>query len=114
MSFEFAVAIAPVLSALCIMLWLAVPVTAVAAIFRRRRYRPGSSIWFAYTMLGGWIFTVVLCVMTLFSGAWYGENGPRPQIAAIGATMVLLVLTSIHFALIRTSAAPKEDDGDST
>src|ERR1700730_393527 len=114
MSFQFAVVIAPVLGGLCTMLWLAVPVTAVASILRRRRYRPGSSIWFAYTMLGGWIFTVALCVTALLSGAWYGENGPRPQIAAIGATVLLLVLISIHLALIRTSAIRREDDGDSS
>jgi hypothetical protein len=113
MSFQNAVAIAQLIGVLCTLLWLALPVTAVASILRRRRYRPGSSTWFAYTMLGAWIFTVVLCVVTLFSGEWYGENGPRPQTVAIEAIIMLLVLLSIHFALIRTSAIPKEDD-DST
>jgi hypothetical protein len=114
MSFESAVALAEVIGVLCTMLWLAMPVTAVASIVRRRRHRPRSSNWVAYSALGGWVFTIFLCVMSFRSGAWYGENGPRPQIAAIGATLVLLVLVGIHFVLIRTSAIPKEDNRDST
>lgn len=83
MSFEGAVALAQVIGVLCTISWLALPITAALSIFRRRRYGYTSRAWFASVVLGGWILTVVLCAMTLVTGAWYGENGPRPQIAAV-------------------------------
>jgi hypothetical protein len=114
MSFESEVTIAQIIGVLGSILWLGVPVTVVASILRCRRYRPGSTNWLAYSVLGVWILTVVLCVITFVSGAWYGENGPPPLIAAIEATMVLLVLVAIHFALLRTSVNTEGHGGDST
>lgn len=114
MSFESAVAADQVIGMVCSILWLALPVTAVMSILRRRRYRPGSGNLLAYIVLGGWIFTVAVAVVSFLTGAWYGENGPSPQIAVIEGTMILLVMLAIHVALIRTSALPKEGSGDST
>jgi hypothetical protein len=114
MSFESAVAIAQVIGVLGSILWLTMPITAVASILRRRRHRPGSSNWWAYSVLVGWFLTIVGCVVSFVSGTWYGENGPPPQIIVIEATMLVLVLAAIHFALIRTSAMPSADDRDST
>jgi hypothetical protein len=101
MSFESAVALGQVIGILCSISWLALPITAVVCIFRRRRYGLSSKLWFPYFVLGGWILTVVLCVMSLFTGTWYGENGPRPQIANIEGSALFLVFIAIHFALIR-------------
>jgi hypothetical protein len=114
MSFESAVTIAQITGVVGSILWLSVPVTVVISIVRRRRYRPGSSNWLAYSVLGVWILTVVLCVMTFVSGGWYGENGPPPLTAAIEATTVLLVLVAVHFAILRTSANAERHGGDST
>jgi hypothetical protein len=101
MSFESAVAVGQVIGILCSISWLALPITAVVSIFRYRRYGLTSKLWFPYLVLGGWILTVVLCVMTLLTGAWYGENGPRPEIADIAGSALFFVLIAIHFALIR-------------
>jgi len=110
MSFESAVAIAQVFGSIAALLWLTLPVTAIAAILRRRRHRPGSSYWLAWSILGVWILSIFLSVLSIVSSGWYGENGPPPQIAALEATVMLLVLVTAHVTLIRTSAIPNDED----
>jgi hypothetical protein len=112
MSFESAVAIAQVLGVIAVLLWLVLPVTAVACIFMRRRNRPGSGNAFAYIVLAGWVMTIVWYIRSFLAGGWYGEDGPPPWITAILATIMLLGLVAIHFTLIRISALPKADDSD--
>jgi hypothetical protein len=101
MSFESASALGQVIGFLCSILWLALPITAVVSIVRCRRYGLNSKVWFPYLVLVGWILTVVLCVVSLLNGAWYGENGPSPQMADIVGLGLLLALIAIHFALTR-------------
>jgi hypothetical protein len=109
--FEAAVsmALAQVLGALVGPLWLLLPVNAAVSIWRRRRNRPGSSCWFAYVVILGWVSTLVAWPALVLRGGRYGENGPSPQRVVVGALLVITALAAVHLALVVAGSCPRAD-----
>jgi hypothetical protein len=88
---------------------LSIPVGSFFAIRRGRRNRPGGKLFFARGVFWGWFALLGLAFIYFLTGAWYGENGPPPQVAAVHVTVELavtvLVAGAIHYGLYVTTNA---------
>ena len=107
MSFGAAVSYVQAVSLLIDLLILSVPVGAVIAIARGKRNRPNAMSIVPHLVLWGWLALLLLAVAYFFfTGAWYGENGPEPQVIAARITiyfiLVLLGVVAVHAGLYRT------------
>ena len=88
--------------------WLLLPVTAVVSIRRRHRNRPGSSCWFAYTVIVGWVLGEFALIA--LQGLFYGENGSSPGLLALlEALLIFGALLLLHTALL-AAGAPRADE----
>ena len=110
MSFGAAVSYVQVIGLLIDLLILSVPISAVIAIARGKRNRPDAISIVPYLVLWGWLALLVLAVAYFFfTGAWYGENGPEPQVIAARITiyfiLVLVVVVAVQAGLYRTTRA---------
>lgn len=89
------------------LLLFSVPVGAFVAIMRGKRTRPGETMVFAHIVLWTWVALLVAAIVYFFTGLWYGEHGPEPQVMAARVTVhffvTLVVVGAIHYGLIRTS-----------
>jgi len=92
------------------LLWLFLPAYAALCIRRRRRNRPNSSCWLAYTVIAGWIFMLIACVAWFLRGNWYGENGLPPEAVMIQAALVLGVIIAIYAVLTASSKSLEHND----
>jgi len=112
MSFGEAVSYVRTVGAIAWLLWLSIPIAAVVAIKRGKRNRPGTKLVFPRCVLWGWVFLLCLAIAYFFTGAWYGENGPPPQVVAAQATVSLLVVlagvTAIYVGLYVTTQPKRE------
>jgi len=83
--------------------WLLLPVNAVVSIRRRHRNRPGSSCWFAYTVIGGWVLGEIALIV--LQGLLYGEDGSSPGVLALMAALLIFgALLLLHRALLVAGA----------
>lgn len=89
------------------LLVLSVPLFAVITIIRGKRTRPGETMVFAHVVLWTCAALLVAAIAYFFTGRWYGENGPPPQVTAYYATLhfgvTVLVVAAIHWGLHRSS-----------
>ncbi|MBF8270251.1 MAG: hypothetical protein HW386_1960 [Gammaproteobacteria bacterium] len=112
MSFGEAVSYVRSVGVIIDLLLLSVPISAVLAIRRGKRNRPGTRLVFPRLVLWGWVTLLVLSVAYFFTGAWYGENGPPPQTVAAQVTVtligVLLGVVAVHMGLYVTTQ-PKQE-----
>ena len=92
------------------LLVLSIPLHAFIAILRGKRTRPGETLVFAHVVLWTWLALLVGAIVYFFTGLWYGENGPEPQVMAARITIDFLIAlaatTAIHAGLYWT-ARPK-------
>ena len=107
MSFGQAVDYVRSIGVLINLLLLSVPLFAVVTIVRARRMRPGVTMVFAHVVLWTWVALLLALIAYFFTGRWYSENGPPPQVAAYHVTiqlvLVLLAVGAIHAGLYWTS-----------
>ncbi len=81
-------------------LWILLPLNAMNSIRQRRQNRPGSSCWFAYTVIGGWVAVAIAYVFMFITSAWYSENGSESQAAIGEMALFLLALVVLHVILV--------------
>jgi hypothetical protein len=90
-------------------IWLLLPVNALISIYRRRRNRPGASRKFAYTVMVLWVASPIIPLLLLFLG--FGRlEGNSPEAGLLQVTLMLLVMTAVHIALVITGNAPKRSN----
>jgi hypothetical protein len=78
---------------------LSIPVGAFFALRRGRRNRPDEKLLFARAVFWGWFVLLGFAFLYFLTGAWYGENGPPPQVAAAQATVGLVVVATVAAAV---------------
>lgn len=89
--------------------WLLLPVSAVVSIRRRHRNRPGSSCWFAYTVIVGWVPGEIALIA--LQGLLYGEGGASLGVLALlEALLIFGALLLLHMALL-AAGAPRANEG---
>lgn len=100
-----------VLAFLASWLWLLLPVNAVVSIWRRRRNRPDSSCWFAYTVLVVWVLSVIGLIKLFLMGPLEGIGGPSEAASTLYGLEIVAVTAPLHCALIAVGrAAPADPD----
>lgn len=89
--------------------WVLLPVNAVVSIRRRRRNRPGSSCWFAYTVIVGWVLGQIGLIA--LQGLFYGEDGSSLSLLELlEALLILGALMLLHTALLNAGAVRADED----
>jgi hypothetical protein len=109
MSFQGADSLVDLLVTPFLVVWLLLPANALISIYRRRRNRPGASRKFAYAVMVLWVASPMIPVLLLFLG--FGRiEGNSSEAELVQVTLMLLVMTAVHIALVIAGNAPKRSN----